>query len=75
VGLEERDVLRLKVPKTPRPKTMEIPSEVQIVATFDTLVSDGLLIYGPHQVIEYDCEGYPVSPTLTCRTRVAELIV
>lgn len=40
---------------------MDIPSKAQIVATFDALVAEDVLVYGPHEVVEYDCEGYPVS--------------
>jgi hypothetical protein len=40
---------------------MEIPSKEQIIATFDALVADDVLVYGPHQLLEYECDGYPVS--------------
>ncbi|KAF2256917.1 hypothetical protein BU26DRAFT_31978 [Trematosphaeria pertusa] len=39
---------------------MELPRKEQILATFDQLVSEGIVIYGPHRVIEEDCEGYLV---------------
>ncbi|KAF2689793.1 hypothetical protein K458DRAFT_358866 [Lentithecium fluviatile CBS 122367] len=39
---------------------MAIPSKAQIVATFDALVADGVLVYGPHEAIEHDCDGYPL---------------
>ena len=44
--------------------TMEIPSKEQMIATFDALVAEDVLVYGPHQVFEYDCDGYPVSAPL-----------
>lgn len=40
---------------------MAIPSKESIIATFDALVAEEVLIYGPHQVVEQDCNGYPVS--------------
>jgi len=43
---------------------MEIPSKEQITATFDALVAEDALVYGPHQVLEYECDGYPVSAHL-----------
>lgn len=32
-----------------------------VLAVFDQLVSDGVLVYGPHQSIVREAEGYPVS--------------
>ncbi|KAF2462652.1 uncharacterized protein BDR25DRAFT_347664 [Lindgomyces ingoldianus] len=40
--------------------TVKMLSKKEILATFDQLVSDGVIIYGPHEVIEHDCEGYPL---------------
>jgi ATP adenylyltransferase len=40
---------------------MVLPPLDQIIAVFDELVAEGVIAYGPYQVIEKDCDGYPVS--------------
>jgi ATP adenylyltransferase len=35
-------------------------SEVEILATFDQLVSEGAITFGPYETIKEDCDGYPV---------------
>ena len=35
--------------------------EAKTVAVFDQLVSEGVLVYGPHESIVREAEGYPVS--------------
>ena len=44
--------------------------ENKTLAVFDQLVSEGILIYGPHQSVVREAEGYPVSLSrqtkLTC---------
>lgn len=35
--------------------------EVKAVAVFDQLVSEGVLVYGPHESLVRKAEGYPVS--------------
>ncbi|KAF2202797.1 hypothetical protein GQ43DRAFT_412999 [Delitschia confertaspora ATCC 74209] len=39
---------------------MENLSEMKILSTFEALVRDSILIYGPHEKIEKDYEGYPI---------------
>ena len=41
---------------------MDVLSEEKILTTFDQLVSEGSIVYGPYETIKEDCEGYPVSP-------------
>lgn len=36
-------------------------NEDAIVVIFDQLVSEGVLVYGPHESIIREAEGYPVS--------------
>lgn len=40
---------------------MALPPLDQIIATFDKLVAEEIVAYGPYQKIEKDCDGYPVS--------------
>ncbi|KAF2263784.1 hypothetical protein CC78DRAFT_267118 [Lojkania enalia] len=35
-------------------------SEQKIISTFDQLVAEGVIIYGPNEKIEIDCDGYPL---------------
>ena len=35
--------------------------EDKTLAVFDQLVSEGILIYGPHQSVVRQAEGYPAS--------------
>ena len=37
-----------------------IPPKEDIIATFDQLVADGVVLYGPYRTIERDAGGYPV---------------
>ncbi|KAF2735084.1 hypothetical protein EJ04DRAFT_576467 [Polyplosphaeria fusca] len=39
---------------------MPIPSEDEILATFDQLYAESVIIYGPHEKVEVDCGGYPL---------------
>ncbi len=41
-------------------------SEEKILSTFEQLVQDGIVVYEPHEIIEEDCEGYPVSRQHHC---------
>lgn len=43
--------------------------ESKAVAVFDQLVSEGVLVYGTHESIVREAEGYPVS--LLSKTRFA----
>lgn len=36
-------------------------SEAGLVETFDRLVSEGVIVYGPHESVRLKDEGYPVS--------------
>ena len=36
-------------------------SEAKLLADFDQLVDEGVIVYGPHEVVEVACDGYPVS--------------
>lgn len=40
---------------------MDIISENELVALFDQLVSEGVIVYGPHTKHVVEDEGYPVS--------------
>lgn len=40
---------------------MEALSEDKVTATFDHLVQEGVIAYGPSTVIDVDANGYPVS--------------
>lgn len=35
--------------------------ESKVIAVFDQLVVEGVLVYGPHQSVVREAEGYPVS--------------
>ncbi len=35
--------------------------EDKALAIFDQLVSEGVLVYGPHETVVREAEGYPVS--------------
>lgn len=37
-----------------------IPSEKEIIALFDELVKDGIIVYGPYRSVKQDAGGYPV---------------
>lgn len=37
-----------------------IPPKEDIIAAFDQLVTDGVILYGPYRTIERDADGYPV---------------
>lgn len=36
-------------------------NEETITALFDQLVSENVVVYGPHQSVTHEAEGYPVS--------------
>lgn len=38
--------------------------EEKITALFDQLVSENVLVYGPHQSIKCEADGYPVSSAI-----------
>jgi ATP adenylyltransferase len=40
---------------------MDDVTEASLTETFDTLVSDGVIVYGPNESIKLEDEGYPVS--------------
>lgn len=44
---------------------MEHISEEKLVATFDQLVSEGVIVYGPHTKYDTQDEGYPVSTLIS----------
>jgi len=35
-------------------------SEAEIIATFDKLVSERAITFGPYETVREDCDGYPV---------------
>lgn len=39
---------------------MEDLNEDKLIATFDYLASEGVIVYGPHETVRYVDEGYPV---------------
>jgi hypothetical protein len=39
---------------------MEDLSEEALTTTFDKLVSEGVIVYGPHESVKVEAEGYPV---------------
>ncbi|KAF2874868.1 hypothetical protein BDV95DRAFT_563804 [Massariosphaeria phaeospora] len=53
---------------------MDALQEDNILATFDKLVSEGSIIFGPHETIKQDCAGYPlefrICPSLTKKPHV-----
>lgn len=44
-------------------------SEEKITSLFDQLVSENVLVYGPHESIKCEADGYPVS--LSIRLTIA----
>ena len=43
-------------------------SEDELVETFDLLANEGVIVYGPHETIKVEADGYPVrKPTNTCQ--------
>ncbi|KAF2107839.1 hypothetical protein BDV96DRAFT_505521 [Lophiotrema nucula] len=34
-------------------------SDDKLLADFDQLVEEGVIVYGPHELVEVDCDGYP----------------
>jgi len=40
---------------------MDVLLEEKVLVTFNQLVSEGSIVYGPYETIKEDCEGYPVS--------------
>ena len=40
---------------------MEDVSEETLLTTFDKLVSEGVIVFGPHESFKIEDEGYPVS--------------
>ena len=37
-----------------------IPPKEEIIAIFDQLVAEGIVLYGPYRTIVRDADGYPV---------------
>ena len=52
-------------PRGNRTVEMELPTNESILRTFDDLVSDGVIVYAPYEVVEYDSESYPVSDSIS----------
>lgn len=48
---------------------MSILEGGKLIALFDQLVSEGILVYGPHESIIREAEGYPVG--VLRRTKLA----
>jgi hypothetical protein len=50
---------------TPSPNNrscdMENVTEAALTESFDQLVSEGVIVYGPHESVKLDDQGYPVS--------------
>lgn len=47
---------------------MTTVSEAGLVETFDLLANEGVIVYGPHDTIKVEDDGYPVRmPTNTSR--------
>ena len=42
-------------------RDMDGVSEAKLIDTFDELVSQGVILYGPHESVKLEAEGYPVS--------------
>lgn len=40
---------------------MDDVSEAKLTDTFDELVSQAVIVYGPHESVKLEAEGYPVS--------------
>jgi ATP adenylyltransferase/5',5'''-P-1,P-4-tetraphosphate phosphorylase II len=40
---------------------MENVTEAALTESFDQLVSEGVIVYGPHESVKLDDQGYPVS--------------
>lgn len=40
---------------------MDNVTETALTESFDKLVSEGVIVYGPNESIKLDHEGYPVS--------------
>jgi hypothetical protein len=46
---------------------MEFISEEELIGRFDQLVSEGVIVYGPHTKYETHDGGYPVSISTSTR--------
>lgn len=45
-------------------------SEAGLVETFDKLVSEGVIVYGPHESVKLKDQGYPVSKGHTIEAKI-----
>lgn len=49
-------------------------NEEKITSLFDQLVSEEVLVYGPHESIKREADGFPVSQSITLVTAYTWLI-